>query len=146
MIQQIINHLKTISAVTDIIGSDPIKAFAGKAEKKMDNAAGNPVALAQPYVVIIDKGGDKVRTMDGRTGTREVDFLVEVTSKSGIQANTLYNAVGDALDVAAQEYWDTIEVQYSEMDEPTDVSVPPSAAEQKPLTVLAGHLFVRANY
>ena len=146
MIRHIINHLKTVTAVTAIIGSDPIKAFAGEAEKRMANAAGNAVDVAAPYVLFLSRGGDPLRDMDGRIGTREVDFLVEAVSFSMLEAESLYTAVGDALDVAAHDFWDGIEVQYSEIDEPTNSSVPPTAGEQKSLKVLSGHLFVRANY
>jgi hypothetical protein len=146
MITNIINYLKTQSAVTDIVGDDPIKMFAGEVPKVMDKASGNEVAVTAPYILIEERGGEKVRCMEGRTGVRDVDFLIEAVSYSKLEVIALYEALGDALDVAAHETWGTIEVQYSEMDEPTAASIPPSAGEEYELKVLGGHLFVRAVY
>lgn len=142
IVRHIINYLKTVSAVTAIVDSNPIKVFPGDVPKQ----AGSNTEVKPPYVTIEERGGDPVRSMGGRTGVRDAYFSIQAVSTSKLQAGALYEAVADALDSASYQDWDGLEVQYSEVDEPTDGSVSPTDGAQDSLKIMTGTMLIRAVY
>tara|TARA_R110000803_G_scaffold89779_10_gene157052 strand:+ start:414 stop:854 length:441 start_codon:yes stop_codon:yes gene_type:complete len=145
MIKHIISYLKTQSGVTAIVGTRPVSIFPHDVPKKMNTVSGLPKDVTVPYIIIEKRGGEAVRGMEGRTGVREMNFLVEAVSDSIRVAEALYEALIASLDSKAHVKWDGIEVQYSELSEGADTSIPATDGAQDSLKVFAGSLFVRVN-
>lgn len=135
----IINHLKTVSAVTDLIGTNPVKVFPSQVPKKVGS-----VEIKAPYVLLNATGGDDERAMQGRTGVVEQFYAVQAVSEETLSAaNQIYMAILGALDSASYDDWAGMRVHYSEMSQPTQGSVSASDGAQDALEVMVGTLFIR---
>lgn len=146
MIPDIITYLKTVTEVTDIVGSDPCKVFGGDVPDYVLTSKNAEVSIKPPYILLETAGGPTIKHMGGDSGVRERNFQVTCADvRSSQDAELLYDAVRTALGFAAYEQWGNTFVQYSEMDEPTDVSAAPTDGGPVSLFLQAGRLTVRYN-
>lgn len=117
----LISYLGSHASITPLITTNPLHIFAEAVPEKAPNSSGKLVRTDPTYILIEEDGGQKERTVEGFTGTREVVFTIRVTAPSKLKIRQIFAALDTALEVqnVTMSDWDC---DHSFLDEPNDTS------------------------
>jgi len=139
ILEAIYTKWKSISAITDIIGTDPCNLFFTHVPTELKKANGRRVDVKPPWIVITILGGGSELHMSGDTGLAADEFAVEFTSTSTLKAMTLADTVRKSVNTFNHGLWGTTFIETAFIDDPRDVTPQPvTGADVEWPTVLAG--------
>lgn len=145
MIEHILNHCKTKTAITDLIGTDPFKMFPFDVPKSIKDSLGISHNIRFPYVLLEAQSGEDVEYLEGRSGTIEMYYTVSAVHVRGIIADKIYRAVKNAIGHAIHEQWDGIHVHRSHMGFPGLPDEPATDGSDDSVYYAVGTLYVMAE-
>lgn len=123
ILQAIYDHLKTISELTSIVGSDPCKIFYGVAPPKVKDSFGIDQKVKPPYIVYDMVGGEGFDHINGETGLASASFQFEFTETTSLKAELLFDTFRKNLNTANHTTWNTTRIESVQIDEPFDITV-----------------------
>lgn len=139
ILEAIYTKWKSISAITDIIGTDPCKLFFTHIPTELKKSNGRRVEVKPPWIVVTILGGGSELHMSGDTGLAADEFAVEFTSTSLLKAMNLADAVRSNVNTFNHGLWGSTYVETAFIDDPRDVTPQPvTGADVDYPTVLTG--------
>jgi hypothetical protein len=125
ILESIYTYWKSVSEITDLVGTDPCKIFFGHVPTELKKANGRRVDLKPPWILVTDLGGDSELHLSGDTGVATDDFAVEFSSTSLLKAKTLFDETRQKINTFNHGLWGSTFVQSCFMSQPRDVTPQP---------------------
>ncbi len=123
ILQAVYDHLKTVSALTSIVGSDPCRIFYGIAPPRVKDSFGIDQKVKPPYIVYDLIGGDNYEHMTGETGLAGARFRFEFTELTSLKAELLYDTFRQNVNTANHTTWGTTRIESVQVEDPFDITV-----------------------
>lgn len=117
----LIAYLGAHTSITPLITTDPLHIFSSAVPETAYTSAGKEVRIGETYILVIEDGGIKERTMDGFTGTREVQYTIRVTAPTKLAIRRIFKALDVALEIQNVTMGDWC-ADHAFLDDPEDTS------------------------
>ena len=130
ILQAIFDKLNATATITAIIGTDPTKAFPGRAPTDINDSVGISQKVRPPFITFSIAGGESERHMGGDTGTVVGGFTFQFVADTYLGAETLFNTFRKAIDSSANTTWGSVRIQRATVDDPNDITNDPLTGAQ----------------